>query len=110
MSNEKKMAELAKINELLERLDKSVSKDDMSVKSAIQATYNQINKPEKDTQKCKQIPEAVQNLNRELQSMAVAKKYQFSEEQNKILNQLQSSSRGSLLDGSIGIINGAVFH
>lgn len=110
MSNEKKMAAVAKINELLEQLDKSVSKDDVAVKTVIKATYNQINKPEKDTQKYKQIPESVQDLNRELQDMAVAKKYHFSEEQNKILNELQALSRGSLLDGSIGIINGAVFH
>ncbi|MFC6175263.1 hypothetical protein ACFQAV_00320 [Companilactobacillus huachuanensis] len=110
MSNEKKTTAVVKINNLLAQFDRSVSKDDTAVKVAIQATYNQINKPEKDAQKYKQIPEAVQKLTRELQDMAVAKQYHFSTEQNKILNELQALSRGSLLDGSIGIINGAVFH
>jgi len=110
MSNEKKLDAVVKINSLLEQLDHSVTNDNVVVKNAIQVTYNQINKPEKDTQKYKQIPDAVQGLNRELQDIAVSKKYHFSAEQNKVLNELQTLSRGSLLDGSIGIINGAVFH
>jgi len=110
MSNEKKLAAVDQINSLLEQLDHSVVNDNVAVKTAIKATYNQINKPEKNIQRYKQIPDAVQGLNRELQVIAVAKKYHFSAEQNKVLNELQALSRGSLLDGSIGIINGAAFH
>jgi len=110
LSKDKKIDAIDKVNALLEQLDHSVSKDNAFVKTEIQKTYNQINKPEKVTQKYKQIPDAVKDLNWELQDIAVAKKYKFSDEQNKIINELRALSRGSLLDSSIGVLNGVVFH
>ncbi|TGD22379.1 bacteriocin immunity protein [Companilactobacillus suantsaicola] len=104
MSEEKKLQEVKKVNQLLNRLNTSVQDND-AIKKEILTAYAVINKSEKVSQQQKQIPEAIRNLNWYLRNLAFANEYHFTKEQNDIINQLEVMSR-SLKDSPIGIING----
>lgn len=108
MNSQKKEAFVGKIDNLLERLDKSTPKDDEQVKSLIQKAYSDINRPEKVNQQFNQVQDAISDLDVSFQRLALSKKYHFSSEQNDVINKLRTLSRKSLKDSFIGAINGAV--
>jgi len=108
MSQAKKLEVLEQVNTLLNELNKSVV-DQSEIKSDIQAAYNRINKPEKDSQKYKQIPDAINEMIGKFQQIALKKTYQFDEHQNDLINQLSKLSQKSVSQSGIGIINGVAW-
>lgn len=105
MSKDNKEALIVKINGLLERLDHSISIDDKTVKAEVQKAYITINRPEKVAMQVKVVPDAIREMDRVFQKMAVAKSYAFTAEQNEWLNELRTLGRQSLKGSAIGIIN-----
>ncbi|HIY92913.1 hypothetical protein [Companilactobacillus sp. HBUAS56275] len=108
MNQDKKLALIEDVNDLLGKMNKTVDTDG-EVKALIQTAYNTINKPEKTTQKYNQISDAIREMNGTFQELAVAKKYHFSAEQNEIINKLRTLSREPMSQKGIGTINGAVW-
>ena len=109
MNQQKKTATLEQINHLLEELNQSVA-DQKVIKKAIQTAYDTINQPEKESQKYKQISDAIGNMDYSLQQIALKKQYHFSEQQNQLINELRELSRKSQFRSGIGIINAAAWH
>jgi len=108
MNQDKKLALIEQVNELLGDLNKTVESNN-EVKALIQTAYNSINKPEKTTQKYNEISDAIREMNGTIQELALEKKYQFSTEQNDIINKLRTLSREPVSQKGIGTINGAVW-
>jgi len=108
MNQDKKLALIEQVNELLGDLNKTVESNN-EVKALIQTAYNSINKPEKTTQKYNEISDAIREMNGTFQELALEKKYQFSTEQNDIINKLRTLSREPVSQKGIGTINGAVW-
>lgn len=53
----------------------------------------------------KLVPDAIREMDRIFQEMAVAKSYAFTAEQNELLSELRTLGRQPLKDSAIGIIN-----
>jgi len=104
MNQAKKAEVLEQINDLLNELNKSIV-DQGKIKDNIQVAYNQINKPEKDSQKYKQVSDAVNEMIGELQRIALKKIYHFDEHQNDLINKLSKLAQKSISQSGIGIIN-----
>ncbi|KRN98948.1 hypothetical protein [Companilactobacillus kimchiensis] len=109
MNQQKKLETLEQINSLLGKMNQSVA-DSMAVKNQIQIAYNKINQPEKDSQKYKQISDAISEMNYQFQQMALKKQYHFTVQQNEYINELNKLSEKSMLQSGIGTINGIVGH
>jgi len=108
MSQQKKLETLEQINDLLKELNQSVTAEKL-VKDQIQIAYNAINKPEKDSQKYKQISDAIREMNSQFQQLALKKQYHFTVQQNEYINELNKLSEESISQSGIGLINGAVW-
>jgi len=108
MNQAKKSEVLKQINTLLNELNKSIV-DQSNIKGDIQVAYNQINKPEKDSQKYKQVSDALNDMIGKFQKVALKKDYHFDEHQNEIINKLEKLSQKSISQSGIGIINGVAW-
>lgn len=105
MNKDSKEAFITRINALLEQLDHTILIDDKAVKMEVQKAYIAINRPEKVALQVKVVPDAIREMDRTFQKMAVAKRYAFTTEQNALLNELRTLGRRSLQDSAIGVIN-----
>jgi len=104
MNQAKKSEVLEQVNASLNELNKSVV-DQSGITDSIQVAYNQINKPEKDSQKYKQISDALNEMIGKFQKIALKKTYHFDEHQNELINKLDKLSQKSISQSGIGIIN-----
>jgi len=104
MNQAKKIEALQQVNTILNELSKSVV-DQSEIKDTIQVAYNQINKSEKDSQKYKQISDALNEMISKFQKIALKKTYHFDEHQNELINNLDKLSQKSISQSGIGIIN-----
>lgn len=104
MKIEKKLARLNTVNQLLEELNDSVPVEKGKVRAAIQQAYASINKLDSTTKCYKQVPEAINELNSQLQLFAVAKEYHFSAEQDKLISELTTFTNKMFAHGWYGLI------
>lgn len=106
MNQEKKANKITEVNRLLNELNQTVTENDQ-IKMEIEKAYSSINKPEKINQQFDRLHEAIEEMNYQFQQLALAKKYHFSPEQDKLINELKDLTKESMLQKGIGTINPA---
>lgn len=97
----KKEEKVELVNKLLNQFNSSLDND--MAKNAVLHAYFTINKPEKDSTKAKEIPDALEELDRDL--IAISRQhYHFSDESMKIYRQIMELSRTKFGHGWGGLI------
>ncbi|MDV0429813.1 hypothetical protein RXV91_02810 [Lactiplantibacillus sp. DA1] len=104
MKQQKKLARLTIVNQLLEQLNASVPVERVDIRKLISKAYATINQPDSTTKRYQQVPDAINELNSQFQAIAVAKKYHFSSEQDKLISELTTFTNKMFTRGWYGLI------
>lgn len=104
MSQTQKEIKVAQVNELLDKLNQSVTEQNQ-VKVEIQKAYNAINKLEKVNSQYAELHEAVSEMNYQFQQIALRKDYHFNSVQDDLIFKLKTTTKESQLHSGIGTIN-----
>lgn len=102
MDTKKAMQSIQKVNNLLTDLYNSL--DNQEAKSAVQAAYNKINKPDKISAKCKEVPEAVEKMKKVFSRLSLSKVSHLTRSQEELVSELIVFTRSSFQKGFDGLV------
>ncbi|TGY51665.1 hypothetical protein E5340_11270 [Ligilactobacillus murinus] len=102
MDSKKAMQSIQKVNSLLTDLYNSL--DNQEARSAVQAAYNKINKPDKISAKCKEVPEAVEKMKKVFSRLSLSKVSHLTRAQEELVSELTVFTRRSFQKGFDGLV------
>jgi len=102
MDTKKAMQSIQKVNNLLTDLYNSL--DNQEAKSAVQAAYNKINKPDKISAKCKEVSEAVEKMKKVFSRLSLSKVSHLTRSQEELVSELTVFTRRSFQKGFDGLV------
>ncbi|MEY8736497.1 hypothetical protein AB9M75_04440 [Lactobacillus sp. AN1001] len=102
MKEIKQNQNLVRINSLLSELYDIL--DNQEAKSAVQTAYNTINKPDKVTEKYKEVPDAIDKMKRDFSRISLVRKKHFTREQEEIVSKLTFFTNQCFRKGFEGLV------
>lgn len=102
MNSKKAMQNIQKVNNLLTDLYNSLNNQE--ARNAVQVAYNKINKPDKISAKCKEVPEAVEKMKRVFSRLSLSKECHFTRSQEELVSKLTVFTRKSFQKGFEGLV------